>query len=82
MSTDLRSQIMAVIREKLGVSAEQVTPAASFTDDLGADSLSLIELTLAFETEFDVDIDVEDVANIQTVAEAIDYVEACVRSRG
>jgi acyl carrier protein len=82
MDADLRSAILSVIREQLDAPNDRITPAASFIRDLGADSLSLIELALALESKFDVDIAVEDVARIGTVAEAIDYVEARVKQRG
>ncbi len=68
-------KLQAVVSEKLGVEASQVTPEASFTEDLGADSLDLFEVVMGLEEEFGVSIDNEDLDQIKTVQDAIDYIE-------
>ncbi len=65
----------SIITEQLGVEPEQVTPDASFVDDLNADSLDLVELIMAFEEEYGVEISDEDAEKIQTVGQAWDYVQ-------
>ena len=67
-------RVKEIIMEQLGVSAEQVTPTASFIDDLGADSLDTVELVMAFEEAFDIEIPDEDAEKIRTVNDAIDYI--------
>jgi len=62
--------------QQLGVDAEKVTPTASFVDDLGADSLDVVELVMAFEEEFGVEIPDEAAEKIATVKDAIDYLQA------
>ncbi len=69
-------KIREIVVEQLGVDAEQVTPAASFVEDLGADSLDTVELIMAFEEEFDVEIPDTDAEKIKTVQDVIDYIEA------
>ena len=64
-----------LIVEQLGVSADQVTAEASFVDDLGADSLDLVELIMAFEEEFGIDIPDEDAEKMLTVTDALKYLE-------
>ena len=64
----------AMHRCQLGVEADEVTSPASFTDDLGADSLDIVELVMAFEEAFDMDIPDEDAEKITTVKDAIDYI--------
>ena len=68
-------KVKSIIVEQLGVDAEEVTPAASFTDDLGADSLDIVELVMAFEEEFGIEIPDEDAENITTVQDAINYID-------
>jgi acyl carrier protein len=68
-------RVKSIIIEQLGVDAEEVTPAASFTDDLGADSLDIVELVMAFEEEFGIEIPDEDAENISTVQDAINYID-------
>ena len=68
-------KVQSIIVEQLGVDAEEVTPQASFTDDLGADSLDIVELVMAFEEEFGIEIPDEDAENITTVQDAVDYIE-------
>lgn len=78
-STEARSAVEAKVREivceQLGVSDEEVTPDASFVDDLGADSLDLVELVMALEEEYDTEISDEDAERIKTVQDVLDYIE-------
>jgi len=67
-------KVKSIIVEQLGVDAEEVTPAASFTDDLGADSLDIVELVMAFEEEFGIEISDEDAEGITTVQDAVNYI--------
>jgi len=67
-------KIKEVIVRQLGVNEEEVTPEASFIDDLGADSLDIVELVMAFEEEFGVEIPDEDTEKIRTVGDAIKYI--------
>ena len=69
-------KIKTIVAEQLGVDESQVTEDASFIDDLGADSLDTVELIMAFEEAFDVEIPDEDAQNIKTVKDVIDYIEA------
>lgn len=69
----LERRVQEIIVEQLGVSAEQAVPEASFIEDLGADSLDIVELVMAMEEEFDVEIPDEDAEKIQTVAGATQY---------
>jgi len=75
MSNDIESRVKKIIEDQLGVSAEQVTNEASFIDDLGADSLDTVELVMALEEEFDIEIPDEDAEKMTTVQTAIDYLE-------
>jgi len=67
-------RVIEIIVEQLGVSAEEVTLEASFIDDLGADSLDLVELIMAMEEEFGVEISDEDAEKIQTVQDVVNYI--------
>ena len=69
-------KVKDIIVEQLGVEADQVTEQASFTDDLGADSLDIVELVMAFEEEFDIEIPDEDAEKIGRVQEAVSYIES------
>ncbi|MBV9081256.1 MAG: acyl carrier protein [Acidobacteriaceae bacterium] len=69
-------KVKQIIVEQLGVDENQVEPSASFVDDLGADSLDIVELVMAFEEAFDLDIPDEDAEKIKTVKDAIDYIES------
>jgi len=73
--SDIASKVKAIIVEKLGVEDSEVTPEASFTNDLGADSLDTVELIMEFEKEFNVSIPDDQAENIQTVGQAITYLE-------
>jgi acyl carrier protein len=74
-------RVKEVIVDKLGVSMEQVTPEASFIDDLGADSLDQVELVMALEEEFDLEIPDEDAEKMTTVKDAIEYLKTHVTSK-
>ena len=69
-------KVKQIIVEQLGVDESQVDATASFVDDLGADSLDIVELVMAFEEAFDIEIPDEDAEKIKTVKDAIDYVNA------
>ena len=69
-------KVKQIIVEQLGVDEAEVTASASFQDDLGADSLDIVELVMAFEEAFDIEIPDEDAEKIKTVKDAIDYVYA------
>lgn len=68
-------RVKKIIVDKLGVSANEVTPEASFTSDLGADSLDTVELIMSFEKEFSISIPDEDAEKITTVGQAVSYLE-------
>jgi acyl carrier protein len=72
----VEQKVKQIIVEQLGVDENQVDNTASFVDDLGADSLDIVELVMAFEEAFDLDIPDEDAEKITTVKEAIDYIES------
>jgi acyl carrier protein len=72
--SSVEQQVKAIVAEQLGVKAEQVTSDASFVDDLGADSLDTVELVMALEEEFEIEIPDEDAEKITTVQQAIDYI--------
>jgi acyl carrier protein len=71
----VEAKVKEIIVENLGVDAEKVTEEASFVEDLGADSLDTVELVMAFEEEFDVEIPDEDAEKMRTVGEAIAYLK-------
>ena len=71
----IEEKVKDIIVEQLGVNPEQVTPQASFIEDLGADSLDIVELVMAFEEEFGVEVPDEDVEKLQTVGDVIKYIE-------
>lgn len=75
MANDLESKVTSIIVEKLGVEESDITPDASFTNDLGADSLDTVELIMEFEKEFDITIPDEDAEKIATVGDAVDYLQ-------
>lgn len=70
---DIKSQVTQIIVKKLGVEESQITDVASFTKDLGADSLDTVELIMEFEKEFDITIEDSDAEKIQTVGDVINY---------
>lgn len=71
----VEQRVKQIIVEQLGVDEGQVDNSASFVDDLGADSLDIVELVMAFEEAFDIDIPDEDAEKIATVKDAIDYID-------
>lgn len=79
MSNDTLTEIQKIVSEQLGVEADQVQPEASFTKELGADSLDVVELVMAFEEAFEIEIDDESAGEIQTVQDAIDYIEKATK---
>ncbi len=72
----IEERVKQIIVEQLGVDESEVTPNASFVDDLGADSLDTVELVMAFEEAFEIEIPDEDAEKIRTVKDAIDYINA------
>ena len=76
MADDIESKVKEIIVENLGVDAASVNPQASFVNDLGADSLDTVELVMALEEEFDIEIPDEEAEKIQSVGQAIDYIKA------
>jgi acyl carrier protein len=75
----VEDKVREIIVEQLGVSPEEVVPEASFIDDLGADSLDIVELVMAIEEEFALEIPDDDAEKIQTIQDAISYVEERVK---
>ena len=73
--SDVKSKVISIIVDKLGVDEGEVASESSFTNDLGADSLDTVELIIEFEKEFNIAIPAEQAENIQTVGEAITYIE-------
>jgi acyl carrier protein len=73
--SDIASRVKAIIVDKLGVDDNEVTTEASFTNDLGADSLDTVELIMEFEKEFDIQIPDDQAENIGTVGQAVSYIE-------
>lgn len=73
MANDIASKVTSIIVEKLGVDEADIAPEASFTNDLGADSLDTVELIMEFEREFELTIPDEEAENIATVGDAISY---------
>ena len=71
----IEDRVKEIIVEQLGVNPEQVTPAAKFIEDLGADSLDTVELVMAFEEEFNVEVPDEDAEKLQTVGDVNRYIE-------
>jgi acyl carrier protein len=76
MPTAVEDRVKQIIVEQLGVDEAEVTPNASFVDDLGADSLDTVELVMAFEEAFEIEIPDEDAEKIRTVKDAVDYINA------
>ena len=76
---NVQEKVKNIIVEHLGVEADQVKPEAQFVNDLGADSLDTVELIMALEEEFDIEIPDDKAENIKTVGEAISYIEAVVK---
>ena len=72
---DIEAKVKEIIMDKLGVEESQITPEASFTNDLGADSLDIVELVMGFESSFQISIPDEDAEKIATVGDAINYLK-------
>ena len=70
----VEDKVKQIIIDQLGVEESEITPSASFVDDLGADSLDVVELVMAFEDEFGIDIPDEEVGEIKTVGDAVNYI--------
>ncbi|MCY3548627.1 MAG: acyl carrier protein [Gemmatimonadetes bacterium] len=75
MSDTAEARVKEIIVDELGVEADKVTLEASFVDDLGADSLDTVELVMAFEEEFGIDIPDEDAEQMRTVGDAVSYIQ-------
>ena len=71
----VENKVKKIVMDQLDVSEEEVTPQASFVDDLGADSLDTVEMVMAFEEEFSIEIPDEDAEKIKTVQDSIDYIQ-------
>ncbi len=76
MATSIEEKVREIIMEQLGVGADEVKPEASFIEDLGADSLDTVELVMALEEEFDLEIPDEEAEKITTVGQAVKYITA------
>ncbi len=76
MSNDTELRVKSAVAEQLGMNVEDINNDASFMEDLGADSLDLVELVMSFESDFGITISDEDSAELTTVQKAIDYVQA------
>ncbi|MDE3259299.1 MAG: acyl carrier protein [Gemmatimonadota bacterium] len=75
MAEDIQQKVVDLIVDQLGVDADSVTPEAHFIDDLGADSLDTVELVMAFEEEFDMEVPDEDAEKLETVSDVTDYLK-------
>lgn len=75
MASSIEDQVKKIISEQLGVGIDEIRPESSFIDDLGADSLDIVELVMAMEEAFGTDIPDEEAEKIQTVKDAIDYIQ-------
>jgi acyl carrier protein len=73
---DIAGEVKRIIKEQLDVDEKDIKPESTFIDDLGADSLGLVELVLAFEESFEIDIPDEDTEKIRTVQDAVDYIQS------
>jgi len=79
MAVDIAAEVKRIIKEQLDVDEKDISNESTFIDDLGADSLGLVELVLAFEEAFEIDIPDEDTEKIRTVQDAINYIEAHIK---
>ena len=80
--SDISERVKKIVVEHLGVEADKVSDNASFIDDLGADSLDTVELVMAFEEEFHIEIVDEDAEEIKTVQAAYEYIEEATENKG
>ena len=78
--SEIAKKVTSIIVDKLGVEEKEVTPTASFTNDLGADSLDIVELVMAMEEAFGVDIPDEEAENIRTVEDAVNFIKKAGQS--
>jgi len=76
--SNVAEKVAKIIIDKLGVEESEITPEASFTNDLGADSLDTVELIMEFEKEFEINIPDDKAENIATVGDAVEYVESAI----
>ena len=76
MASDVETKVREIVCEQLGVAEDEVSSNASFTEDLGADSLDIVELVIALEEEYDLEISEEDAEKIRTVGDVIGYIES------
>jgi acyl carrier protein len=81
MASDTFDRVKKIIVEQLGVEENEVTPEASITDDLGADSLDQVELVMAFETEFGIDIPDEEAEKIKSVGDAVSKIDSVAAAK-
>lgn len=81
MELSIEAKVKEIIIEQLGIEDSEVTPEASFIDDLGADSLDTVELVMAFEEAFDIEIADEDAEKIKTVKDAVSYIKENLTAR-
>ncbi|MEE8075764.1 MAG: acyl carrier protein [Candidatus Binatia bacterium] len=75
MALSIQARVKEIVCEQLGVSEDEVTPEASFLEDLGADSLDIVELVMALEEEYELEISDEDAEKIKTVQDIVSYIE-------
>jgi acyl carrier protein len=73
--SDIEDRVIEIVVDHLGVDEDDVSPSSNFVDDLGADSLDTVELVMAFEEEFDIEIPDDSAEDIQTIQDAIDFIE-------
>jgi acyl carrier protein len=76
--TNINTRVVKIVSEQLGIEESKITPESSFVDDLGADSLDTVELVMAFEESFEVEIPDEESVKIRTVGDAINYIKEMV----
>ena len=76
MANNIEEKVKEIIAEQLGIEVEQIKPESKFVDDLGADSLDVVELIMAFEEAFDIEIPDDDAEKIQTVEDVINYIKS------